>query len=253
MASLLAALEFPPVGHLLDWPTIVAGINKPVLIYFFAVITTIVLFAIAGSKRQLVPTGVQNLMESAVGFVENSIIMQTIGPSGMHFLPFLATIFFFVFFSNITEIIPFIQFPANARMAMPAFMAILVWLIYNFLGFKHQGIRYLTNTLFPPGVPGALKPLVAIIELVSTFVVRPFSLAVRLFANMMAGHLLLVTFAVLTHTLITSGNVLVAISPLPFIVLVGLLAFEILVGFLQAFIFSILTAVYIGGAIHPEH
>lgn len=249
---MFVALEFPPVSHLLEWPVVGIGLNKVGMIHMVAVLITLTLVFFAVKNRQLVPRGVQNVMESAVNFIEDSVIAQTIGPSGMHFLPFLATIFFFVLFSNIFEVIPFIQFPANARMAMPAFLAIVVWLVYNFLGIKHQGPRYFLNVMFPPGVPGALKPLVALIEFVSTFIVRPFSLAVRLFANMMAGHLLLVTFGVLTAAL-WSRSALVSIVWAPFVVLIGLTGFEILVAFLQAFIFTILTAVYIGGALHHEH
>jgi F-type H+-transporting ATPase subunit a len=222
------------------------------LIHIAATVITLTLVFLAVRKRQLVPRGTQNVMESAINFIEDSVIAQTIGPGGMHYLPFLATIFFFVLFSNIFEVIPFIQFPANSRMAMPMFLALVVWLVFNFIGFKHQGPRYFFNVLFPPGVPGALKPLVALIEFVSTFIVRPFSLAVRLFANMLAGHLLLVTFAVLTAALWTK-SALAAIVWAPFVVLIGLTGFEILVAFLQAFIFTILTAVYIGGALHHEH
>ena len=106
--------------------------------------------------------------------------------------------------------------------------------------------------MFPPGVPKALLPLVALIEFISTIFVRPFSLAVRLFANMLAGHLLLVTFAVLSAALF-SKSLLIVILPLPFVMLILLTGFEILVAGLQAFIFTILAAVYIGGAMHPEH
>ena len=116
---------------------------------------------------------------------------------------------------------------------------------------KHQGaLGYLKNSLFPPGVPAALYFIVTPIELVSTFVVRPFSLAIRLWANMVAGHLLLVTFAILSATLWESVYVGAA---LPFAMLIAMTGFEILVSALQAFIFTILTAVYIGGSMHPEH
>jgi F-type H+-transporting ATPase subunit a len=146
-----------------------------------------------------------------------------------------------------------LQFPINARMALPAFMAILVWVIFNFVGIKSQGFfGYLKSVMFPPGVPKGLLPLVALIEFISTIFVRPFSLAVRLFANMLAGHLLLVTFAVLSAALFTK-SILAVILPLPAVMLVLLTGFEILVAVLQAFIFTILTAVYIGGAMHPEH
>jgi F-type H+-transporting ATPase subunit a len=108
--------------------------------------------------------------------------------------------------------------------------------------------------LFPPGVPKALYLLVTPIEFISTIIVRPFSLAVRLFANMLAGHILLVTFALLSEALFQAKDkILIPFGVLPFFMLVFLTAFEVLVAFLQAYIFVILTAVYIGGAAHPEH
>jgi F-type H+-transporting ATPase subunit a len=128
--------------------------------------------------------------------------------------------------------------------------------VYNGTGLKHQGLAYIGHTLWPPGVPTALKPLVGVIEFISNIIVRPFSLTVRLFANMLAGHILLVTFALLTQALVTAETQQLLLKPLsilPFFMLVGLTAFEVLVGFLQAYIFTILTAVYIGGAAHPEH
>ena len=130
-------------------------------------------------------------------------------------------------------------------------LALLVWVIFNVVGVRSQGLfGYLKNTLFPPGVPKALYVLVTPIELVSTFVVRPFSLAIRLWANMVAGHLLLVTFAVLSAALWGATYVGAALT---FPMLIAMTAFEILVSVLQAFIFTILTAVYIGGSMHPEH
>ena len=177
--------------------------------------------------------------------------METIGEEGKKFVPFLTTMFFFILFSNIFEVVPGIQFPANSRMAVPITLALVVWVIYNFVGVRAQGLGgYLKNSLFPPGVPVALYLIVTPIELVSTFVVRPFSLAIRLWANMVAGHLLLVTFAVLTHTLWSNGFV-GAVAP--FSMLIMMTGFEILVSVLQAFIFTILTAVYIGGSLHPAH
>ena len=251
------ALDFPPVSHLFEWPAILFegtmyAVNKTVLIYLFAVIATAAIFLVAGRKNApLVPAGVQHIAESGVTFVEQSIVMETIGPEGKKFMPFLTTMFFFILFSNITEVIPGIQFPANSRMAVPITLAIVVWVIYNVVGIKSQGLGgYLKNSLFPPGVPKALYLIVTPIELVSTFVVRPFSLAIRLWANMVAGHLLLVTFAVLT-TALWSAMPPTAIAP--FAMLILMTGFEILVSVLQAFIFTILTAVYIGGSMHPAH
>ena len=256
--NMLAALEFPSIGHLLVWPGFlfegsVFELNKVGLIYIFATVMTLTIFIVAGRRAALVPRGIQTVAETGVEFIRENVVNQTMGPDGHKFIPFLLSIFFFILFSNITEIIPFIQFPANARMAFPFLLAMVVWIVYNAVGIMNQGFGgYIKNSLIPPGVPPALLIIVVPIEFVSTFIVRPFSLMVRLFANMLAGHLLLVTFAVLSAALWTKGP-LVAIVWAPFVVLIGLTAFEILVAFLQAFIFTILTAVYIGGAMHPEH
>src|SRR4029450_1574178 len=143
------------------------------------------------------------------------------------------------------------QMPVNARMALPAVMTGVVWVLYMVLGIVKQGpLGYFKNIMVPPGVPKVILPLVALIEFVSTIFVRPLSLSVRLFANMLAGHLLLVSFAVITSALF-SATIILALLPLG--LLVALTGFEILVAFLQAFIFTILTAVYVGGAMHPEH
>ena len=249
-------MHFPPISHLLDWHEYGSGpfaLDKTVFVFWFATIATLAIFFMAGRKRALVPTGVQNVAEASIDFIREGIVMQTMGPSGLAWTPFLTALFFFIFFCNITEIIPFVQFPANARMAAPAFLALLVWVLFNAAGIKSQGLGgYLKSSLFPPGVPKALYLLVTPIEFISTFLVRPFSLAVRLFANMLAGHLLLVTFAVLTAAM-WSLKPIVIVTPFSFLMLVFLTGFEILVSFLQAYIFTILAAVYIGGAMHPEH
>jgi F-type H+-transporting ATPase subunit a len=136
------------------------------------------------------------------------------------------------------------------------FLAVIVWLVYNTVGFKHNGLSYLGGMLWPRNVPVAMRPLVGLIEFLSNIILRPFSLAVRLFANMLAGHMLLVTFCLLTNALFfaeTKQLLLKPMSILPFGMLLFLTAFEVLVGFLQAYIFTILTGVYIGLAAHPEH
>ena len=251
------ALDFPPITHLFEWPDILFNgtwyaVNKTSLIYLAAVVITAAIFLSAGRKKtSLVPVGVQHVAEAGVNFIEESVVMETIGPEGKKYMPFLTTMFFFILFSNIFEVIPGIQFPANSRMAVPITLALVVWLIYNFVGIRSQGLfGYFKNSLFPPGVPKALYLIVTPIELVSTFVVRPFSLAIRLWANMVAGHLLLVTFAILTAAL-WDATYVGAVAP--FAMLVLMTGFEILVSVLQAFIFTILTAVYIGGSLHPAH
>ncbi len=255
MNALLLAVDVPPISHVTIWGNGPLGFNKTAAIYCFATIATLLVFVV-GTRRKdaLVPTGLlQNTAESGVAFVRNQVIMQTMGTDGLAYLPYLTALFFFIFFSNITEIIPGVQFPANARFAMPMTLALVTWVIFNVVGVVKQGpIHYLKNSLIPPGVPPFLLVLVIPIELISTFLVRPFSLMVRLFANMLAGHLILVTFATLSAALF-AASVTVVIMPFSFALLVAMTGFEILVSFLQAFIFTILTAVYIGGAMHPEH
>jgi F-type H+-transporting ATPase subunit a len=256
---LLFALEFPPISHLVEWPDFLfkgnayLAFNKITLLMLLSSVFTLALFFLAGNKAKLVPTGVQNVAEAGVEFVRDNILVQTMGPHALSWLPFLTTIFFFVLFNNLWEVIPGIQMPVNARMAVPVLLAVMVWCVYHFQGIKHQGLpKYVKNALIPPGVPAAFLPLVVFIELLTVLILQPFSLAVRLFANMLAGHLLLVTFAVLSAALFTK-SVVAIILPLPAVMLVLLTAFEIFVAGMQAFIFTMLTAVYIGAAQSAEH
>jgi F-type H+-transporting ATPase subunit a len=236
----LFGLDVPPISHLVRWQNLFGtdgpfGINKVVLLTWLAVIIVLGFF-FSARKRQLVPRGTQNLAEAIVDFIRNDIILQTMGSEGLYWTPFLLTLFSFIFVCNIFEIIPAIQMPVTARMAIPFFMTMLVYFIYHFMGFKHQGFfGYWKSMLFPPGVPKALYLLVSPIEFIT---------------YLLAGHLLLVTFSILTAALF-SATYIGAIVPGS--LLVALYGFEVLVAVLQAFIFTILTAVYIGGAMHPEH
>ena len=251
----MLALEFPPINEILRWRDLFPTFNKVALIAVAASLISIVIFLLAARADAMkAPKGARNLAETIVEFIENQIIMPTMGRHGMGWTPFLLSLFVFIYLSNLPGIIPVLYMPATARIAIPAFLAILVWLIFIGVGFKHQGAAYIKNSLFPPGVPGPLYILVAPIEFISTFLVRPFSLTVRLFANLLAGHILLVTFSLLTEELVQGDSwILKPVGVLPFFMLMFITAFEVLVGFLQAYIFTILAAVYIGGAAHPEH
>jgi F-type H+-transporting ATPase subunit a len=252
----ILGLEFPSMSHLVNWPELVGddtwGINKVVLIYAAAVVITMAIFML-GNKKQLVPTGAQNAAEMSIEFVEEQIVLPTMGTKGLRWTPYLLSVFFFIFFCNIFEIVPFIQMPATARIAVPMFLALLTYVLFNGAGIKEHGLfGYLKQSLFPPGVPAFLYLLVVPIEFISTFLVRPFSLMVRLFANLLAGHILLVTFAVLTSALWTAQWYAVLL-PLPFFAVIFFTAFEILVSFLQAYVFALLSGVYIGLAVSHEH
>jgi F-type H+-transporting ATPase subunit a len=247
----LFALDFPPVSHLVEWPTIwgsgAFAINKVVLEMFIAAAITIAFFVVASRRRALVPTGVQNMAESAVEFVQNGIIMETMGPDGLRFTPYLLTLFSFILVCNLVGLLPVVQMPIMARYALPVFMALVTYFIYNIVAVIKQGpFGYLKNVMFMPGVPKAMYILLTPIEFFTAFLIQPFSLSLRLFANLLAGHLILVTFAVLPTALWEATKI-------GFALLVALTGFELLVAFLQAYIFTILSAVYIGRAMHPEH
>jgi F-type H+-transporting ATPase subunit a len=247
--------EFPPIDELFRWKDIVFkdtpfAINKTSLLVLISSALILIIFIGSSRKMKPVPSGMQNVVEATYEFVDKGITRDVIGNDATRYTPFLGSLFLFVLFLNIWEIIPGLQFPPTSRIAIPLFLALMVYVLYWFLGFKHQGVKYLTGHLFPPGVPWPLYILLTPIEFIQIAVVRPFSLAVRLFANMMAGHILLTALALLTAYALKNAPI---IFLGPFALSVGVTAFELLVGFLQAYIFTILAAVYIGTALHPEH
>ena len=252
------AIDFPPVSHVIEWPEFIFegtpfAVSKVVVLMWTSALISVGFVILAGRNFKLVPKPLQNVGESFYGFIQNGIILETMGPDGLKYTPFLGSLFIFVLSCNFWGIIPVAQMPVNARSALPFFLALLVWAIFVVVGIKKQGpFGYLKNTGFPPGVPKALYLLVPPIELVSTFIVRPLSMFVRLFANMLAGHLLL-TSSPVTCAALWALQPTVVILPFSFALLVALTGFEILVIFLQAFIFTILAAVYIGSSMHPEH
>ncbi|MDQ4025021.1 MAG: F0F1 ATP synthase subunit A [Actinomycetota bacterium] len=245
------------VNHLFFWdPILLEGtpfeINRVVLLMFVAGLACLAFFR-AGAKARLVPKGFfQNAAEQAYTFVRNQIAVDVIGPKdGPKYAPYLASLFFFIFFCNLLEIVPGINFPVTSRMAVPAALAFLTYVIFVFIGFKKQGFRFLKDTLFPPGVPKMVAPLLAVIEFASVFVIRPLTLAIRLLANMMAGHVLLTIFFIFTHRLIIEDfGPAAPMGLITLLVAAGLLVFEMLVISIQAYIFTLLTAFYISESIH---
>ena len=231
-------------------------VNRAMLLMFLAAFISIALLYFGFRKARVVPTKFGTAMEGLVGFVRDEIAMGIIGPTGARYFPYLLSVFLFVLIGNLFEVTPFINFPITSRMAIPAFLAIVTWLIFVINGFATHGLTYLKESLFPPGVPKFLYVLVTPIELVSTFLVRPFSLAVRLFANLVAGHVMLSLLLVSSYVYITSvGDIGArAVIGVGWSVLgMGIYLFEILVSFLQAYIFTLLSAVYIESSTNIEH
>ncbi len=247
-----ALFDFPAI-----WEFSIGGvdlsINRTVLIAWLMTTVCAVIFMLAFRKATVVPGKLQNIAEAVVDFVRK-IATDIIGPQGTRFVPLLTTFFVFVFFMNIAKITPFLMLPPTSRAAWPLFLAVIVLMIYIGVGIKEQGfVTYFKDLAFPPGVPKALYIILTPIEIVSNLLLRPFTLAVRLFANMVAGHILVVITLVTAHIFLPSmpigwslGVFAVIISPLVF-------GFELLIISLQAYIFTILTAVYISSSIEPAH
>jgi F-type H+-transporting ATPase subunit a len=245
------------VNHLFFWDAIwfegtPFEINRTVIMMMVASLACLAFFWAGARGKRLVPKGMQTIAESAYLFVRNQIAIDVIGPKdGPKYANYLASVFFFIFFSNLLEIVPGINYPVTSRMAIPAFLALFTYLIFNFVGFKKQGMHYLTGTLFPPGVPKLIYILLTPIEFFSVFVIRPLTLAIRLLANMMAGHVLLTIFFLFTHEfLVTDLSFRAPLGVITMIVAAGLIVFELMVISIQAYIFTMLTAFYIAEAIH---
>jgi F-type H+-transporting ATPase subunit a len=250
----LGALEFPPVSHLFVWPEFFdgTGFNKTALVLLISTICTCTLFILGSRKNALVPAGVQNAAEASFEMVEKSIAEEVMGHDGKKWAPYFTAVFFFIFFANICSIIPVIQFPATSRFGITAMLALFTYFIMIFVGVKVHGPKYFLNQIFPPGVPKALYILVTPIEFVSKFLVRPFSLSVRLFANLVAGHVLL-TVAALMSAALWQASAKAVFLPGPILLGISMTLFEVLVAVLQAYIFTILTAVYVAESYSHEH
>jgi F-type H+-transporting ATPase subunit a len=226
--------------------------NKPMLLAVICAAIVIAFFWAAFARPKLVPRGVQNVGELGVLFVRDQILRPMMGKRGDGFLPFLVALFFFIWIMNIMEIIPVAQFPANSEFAFPAALMLMVYGTYTYLGIKHQGLLGYFKNMIPTGVPAGILLILAPVEILQYIIVRPFTLAVRLFANMFAGHILLLVFTLATWYLLTVGIGLIW-SATSFVLTVVLTAFELLIQALQAYIFTILTAQYIGGSLEAGH
>ena len=227
--------------------------GKPGLLLLLSTVIVLLFFWFAFHAPKLVPRGMQNVGELGMFFVRDQILRPQLGKAGDKWLPFLMSLFFFIWVNNIMGIIPILYFPAMSKYGYPVALAGMVWLIYMGLGIKRQGLRgYMKTLTVPAGSPAWILPLLIPIEFFSNVLVRPFTLSVRLFANMLAGHVLLLVFTLATWYLLTLsiGALYAATS---FVVAVLVTALEVLVQALQAFIFTILTATYISGAYEGAH
>jgi F-type H+-transporting ATPase subunit a len=226
--------------------------TKPMLLTIIAAAAVIWFFWAAFAKPQLVPRGVQNLGELGVFFVRDQIMRPMMGKQGDGYLPFLTALFFFVWVMNLMEIIPLAQFPVTARIAYPASLMLMVYITYNVLSIRHLGLGGYFKSMIPPDTPKGILILLGPIEVLQYLFIRPFTLAIRLFGNMFAGHILILVFTLATWYMFTLSIGLL-FSATTFVMVIVLTAFEMFIQALQAFIFTILTAQYIGGSLEASH
>lgn len=230
--------------------------TRTTFLILFAMVLAVAFLYFGLRKSRLVPTKFELVTESLLGFIRDDVATGIIGPEGAKYTPYLASIFLFVIIGNLFEVTPLINFPITSRMALPMFLAILTWLIFVVVGFTKNGFSYVSGIVWPKSVPVALRPLVGLIELVSIFILRPITLAVRLFANMVAGHLMLTLLlgsGVIFVQHIGDIGVKAGVGVIWFAVGLGIYLFEIVVAVLQAYIFTLLSAVYVQTSVHPEH
>tara|TARA_R110000751_G_scaffold40646_6_gene96022 strand:+ start:7737 stop:8507 length:771 start_codon:yes stop_codon:yes gene_type:complete len=213
------------------------------------VILTIAFFGFAASKGQLVPSRIQSLAEIGYGFVAD-MVRGAAGEEGLKFFPFVFTLFFFLFFANMIGMVPY-AFTTTSHIIVTGALALLVISIVIGFGFYKNGFRFL-KLFAPSGAPWPIYIILIPIEVISFFA-RPLTLSLRLFANMLAGHIMLKLFAGFAVALIAAGGAYVIIAPFAFAMGVALNALELLVAGLQAYVFAILTCVYLNDAFHPAH
>ena len=226
--------------------------TKPMLIALICAALVIAFFWAAFWKPKIVPRGVQNIGEIAILLVRDQILRPSLGKRGDSYLPFLCALFFYIWIMNLMELIPVFQFPAMSRIGFVWPLVAMVYLLYLYLGFKNQGFPGYIKNMIPWDVPKFVLIILIPIELARFFIVQPFTLGVRLFANMFAGHLLLLIFILASWYLAGLGIGLLFAAGSAFMVFFVFLL-EFLIDLLQAFIFTTLTAVYIASSLEAAH
>ena len=243
----LQSFEFKPLFSIGSF-----HFTKPMLIAVICALAVIALFWAAFARPKLVPRGVQNIGEIGILLVRDQILRPSLGKKGDGYLPFLTALFFYIWLMNLMELIPLFQFPAMSRIGFVWPLVFIVYFTYLYLGFKHQGFPGYIKNMIPWDVPKPVLIILIPIELARFFIVQPFTLGVRLFANMFAGHLLLLIFTLATWYLasFTIGLLFAAGS---FAMMFFVFGLELLIDLLQAFIFTTLTAVYIASSLEAAH
>ncbi len=249
MANPIKQFEIVPKVELTAGPFDISFTNSS-LWMVIAALTSVGFLLLSSSNRSLIPNRLQMIAEMMYEFIAN-MIRDNIGSHGRQYFPFIFTLFMIILMGNVLGLIPY-AFTYTSHIAVTGALALVVFAMVTFYGFANHGLKFL-SIFSPPGVPFVLKFLIIPIELLS-FLMRPFTLAVRLFANMMAGHMVLKIFAgFATMAVAGLGAKGILIGGLPVLVNVAMLSLELLVAFLQAYIFAILSCVYLKDTVDLHH
>jgi len=213
-----------------------------------AVILATAVFVWGMRERALVPGRLQSAAEVGYEFIAG-MVRDNVGEGGKKYFPFILTLFIFILFCNVLGMVPY-SFTPTSHIVVTFAMAAFVFVGVTIIGFAKHGLHFL-SLFVPKGVPVALLLLIVPLEVISYFI-RPFSLSIRLFANMLAGHITLKVFGGFVVMLLGAGS-FAALAPLPLLAAVALTALEFLVAFLQAYVFTMLTCMYLNDALHPGH
>ena len=247
-------LTFHPMDQFIVKPLFggdAVGMLTPTNVTLWMAITVLAitaLFVLGTRGRAIIPSRIQSIAELAYGFV-HKMVEDVAGKDALKFFPYIFTLFCFIVFSNFLGLLPK-AFTTTSHIAVTAVMAIAVFLTVTIVGFVKNGAGFL-SLFWVSSAPLALRPVLALIEIISYFV-RPVSHSIRLAGNMMAGHAVIKVFAAFAPLILLSG-IGVVVTPLSIIAITAMYGLEILVAFIQAYVFTILTCVYLKDALHPHH
>ena len=213
------------------------------------ILCVIALLVLGTRGRAIVPSRVQSIAELAYGFIYK-MVEDVSGKDGVKYFPYIMTLFIFIVFSNFLGLLP-TAFTTTSHIAVTAVLAMLVWLTVTILGFVLHGFGFL-KLFWLDSAPLALRPILMVIEVISYFV-RPVSHSIRLAGNMMAGHAVIKVFAAFAPMILISTGIGLVVTPLSILAITAIYALEVLVAFIQAYVFAILTCVYLKDALHPHH
>jgi F-type H+-transporting ATPase subunit a len=243
-------LDVWPFGHIVLPKIHLFGIDfsitKHLIMMWLASALLIIIFKYAYRQPRAVPSGVSNLIEAIVVFLRDEVILPAMGEAGKHHLPFLLTVFFFILFCNLLGLIPY-GATATGNVTVTAALALMALTMIQYSGIKEHGFLHHLQNLIPPGIPTWLLPIMIPVEIMGQFT-KPFALCIRLFANMTAGHIVIYSFLGLIFVF---ESVLISPVSVAFALFISLL--ELFIAFLQAYIFTMLTALFMSMAIHPQH